>query len=149
MRLGALILAGALFATASPAPAQVRDTAAAVRQLRQEVESGRLSPEEIRARIRAAGLSEDEVRRRLREAGYSPTLLDRYLSGAGEVGTELPEAELGGVLSGLRIPEVVPTAEEATAEAAAGAEERAGRAYRHNSCRLVGTGTGAECQRQH
>jgi len=106
MRTLPLAVAGALSLVALPLTAQVTDTAAVIREVRQGLESGRLSPEEVLARIRAAGLSEADVRRRLRQAGYPEDLLDRFL--AGEVvspGTPtLPADSLEEVLRRLSIP---------------------------------------------
>lgn len=106
MRITYVALAGALLGLASPVLAQVPDTAAAIEMLRQQVLSGRISPEEVRARIQAAGLSEEEVRRRLRELGYPDNLLDQYLgiymTPAG--GVAQSPAQIEEVLRRLAVP---------------------------------------------
>jgi len=115
MRVSSSVLAVAALALAlapaSPALAQVQDTAAAIERVRQELQAGRITPEEIRARIRAAGISDEEVRRRLRELGYSEELLDRYLDPgfAGAAAPTLSSSQLEQVLRRLSIPPVGQT----------------------------------------
>ena len=106
MRLRYVALVGALLILASPASAQVPDTAAAIEQLRQDLMSGRISPEEVRARIQAAGISDEEVRRRLREAGYPENLLDQYLGAyaTGVGASAQTAAQIEQVLRQLAIP---------------------------------------------
>lgn len=85
--------------------AQVPDTAAAIERLRQEMQAGRISPDEIRARIQAAGLTADQVRQKLREAGYPANLLDQYLVEGGAVGApSLTSDQLEQVLRRLSVP---------------------------------------------
>jgi len=103
MRFKSIAFAGALLAVVTPAHAQVRDTAAAIQVLQQEIMSGRLTPDEIRARIRASGLSEAEIRQRLSELGYPEDLLEQYLS-AGVVpgvGTPVSAAQIEDILREL------------------------------------------------
>jgi polysaccharide export outer membrane protein len=97
--------AGAALTLARPVVAQVPDTAAIIQRIRQEMQAGRISPEEVLARIRAAGISVDEVRRRLRELGYPESLLDQYLvGGAAPAGAvALTPAQLEQVLRRLSI----------------------------------------------
>jgi protein involved in polysaccharide export with SLBB domain len=86
------------------------DTAAVIRQLRQGVESGEISPEEIRARLEAAGITVDEVRERLRQAGYPENLLDAYLQPGAEVEgvPSLTPAQIERVLQRLSVPSLDP-----------------------------------------
>ncbi len=108
MRFSYLAFAGLFVALASPLPAQVPDSAAILERLRQELQSGRVSPEEVRARIRAAGLTDQDVRRRLRELGYPESLLDRYL-GAGVAPAGAPSlsgVQLEQVLRRLSVPDL-------------------------------------------
>ena len=105
-----LIVAGSLCVLASPAFAQVRDTAAAIRQLQQGVESGAITPEQIRARLEAAGLTVDDLRQRLREAGYPENLLDSYLTtGVEPTGVPtLTSGQVEDVLRRLAVPALEP-----------------------------------------
>ena len=106
MRLIYVALIGALLGIASPVVAQVPDTAAIIEQLRQDLMTGRISPEEVRARIQAAGLSDEEVRRRLRESGYPENLLDQYLGAyaSGVGATPQTAAQIEEILRRLAIP---------------------------------------------
>ncbi len=106
MRFTYVVLIGALLGVASPLVAQVTDTAAAILQLREELMSGRISPEEVRARIQAAGLSDEDVRRRLREAGYPENLLDQYLGvyASGVGASPRTAAQIEAILRQLAIP---------------------------------------------
>jgi len=106
MRLKYVGLIGVLLSVASPLVAQVPDTAAAIEQLRQDLMSGRISPEEVRARIQAAGLSDEDVRRRLREAGYPENLLDQYLGvyASGLGASPQTAAQIEAILRQLAIP---------------------------------------------
>lgn len=109
MRTGALSLAALAclipIAARPIAAQQVTDTAAAIQQLRQQLQSGQVTPDQIRMRIQAAGLTPDDVRRRLREAGYPASLLDQYLgTGAPSGGPSLTGDQLERVLRRLSVP---------------------------------------------
>ncbi len=106
MRFKVVALAGLLLGLASPLGAQVADTAAAIEQIRQDLMSGRVSPQEVRVRLRAAGISDAEVRRRLLEAGYPEDLLDQYLGvSAMPMGASaLTASQIEEILRTLAIP---------------------------------------------
>jgi protein involved in polysaccharide export with SLBB domain len=100
-----ILLVGALLALALPATAQVRDTAAIIQQLQEEVQSGRMTPEQLQALMQTYGISREEVRQRLREAGYPEDLLDQYLAGAAPGATpSLTPTQLQEILQRLSIP---------------------------------------------
>ncbi len=99
------ISAGLLVALATPASAQVVDTAAIIRNIQQQVESGQMSVEEVLARLQAAGVTVEQVRERLRQAGYPEDLLDRYLvPGAAAGAPALSTAQVEAMLQRLAIP---------------------------------------------
>lgn len=100
-----ILLAAALCALALPASAQVRDTAAIIQQLQEDVASGRMTPEQLQALMQTYGVTREEVRQRLREAGYPEDLLDRYLAGAGAGATpSLTPTQLQEILQRLSLP---------------------------------------------
>ena len=84
MRLVRLAVAAGLIATATPAYSQVVDTAGMIQRIRQELQAGRMTPEEVLERVRAAGISDQQIRRQLTEMGYPEELIERFLRG--EVG---------------------------------------------------------------
>lgn len=81
MRLVRLAVAAALIATATPAFSQVADTAAMIERIRQELQSGRMTPDELLDQLRSAGISDQQIRRQLTEMGYPEELVERFLRG--------------------------------------------------------------------
>ena len=90
-RLGfASIIAAGLWASATPAAAQQRDTAAARRAA--EARLGRdVSQEEILGRLRESGMTRSQVRARLQALGYDPGLADAYFDALEARDGEAPE----------------------------------------------------------